>query len=328
MEPLISVIVPVYNVEPYLRKCVDSILNQTYRNLEVILVDDGSPDGCPAICDEYAEKDDRIRVIHKINEGQAIARNTALRVASGEYVAFVDSDDWIERNLYETVMQHAPFDVALFGCTYVNAKTGEQVVNAACDTPTRLCWREDTAAVERIVKNSLFGYACNKVYSKSVLHGLEIPNVQLREDLLFNMEVYSRTSEIRLVDCSGYYYVQHENSTLKKCYSGDVPDISYVAKKMTVIHPQLPEAVNRSLANSVVKQYLCDAMYKFIFMNQTLTGAEAISAIRIVFSHRAMIYSVPVNKEDNSMFKLLAVCYKYMMPGVFYCLMRTKWNRG
>ena len=97
MIDLISVIVPVYNVEPYLRKCVDSILAQSYSNLEVILVDDGSPDGCGAICDEYAAKDARVRVIHKPNGGVSDARNAGLDIMTGDYVAFVDSDDWIDK---------------------------------------------------------------------------------------------------------------------------------------------------------------------------------------------------------------------------------------
>ena len=95
MEPLISVIVPVYGVEAYLNQCIDSILAQTHKNLEIILVDDGSPDRCPTICDEYARKDSRVRVIHKKNGGLSDARNAGLEIATGEYIGFVDSDDWI-----------------------------------------------------------------------------------------------------------------------------------------------------------------------------------------------------------------------------------------
>ena len=90
---LISVIVPIYKVENYLKKCLDSIVNQTYKNLEIILIDDGSPDNCGKICDEYAKKDERIKVIHKENEGVSIARNAGLKIASGDYIAFVDVDE-------------------------------------------------------------------------------------------------------------------------------------------------------------------------------------------------------------------------------------------
>ena len=102
-QPLVSVIVPIYNVEKYLRRCVDSILSQSYQNLEVWLVDDGSPDGCPAICDEYARKDNRVKIIHKKNGGLSDARNVAIDVASGEYICFVDSDDYVASTYVETL---------------------------------------------------------------------------------------------------------------------------------------------------------------------------------------------------------------------------------
>ena len=97
-QPLVSVIVPIYKVEPYLRRCLDSIVKQTYTNLEIILVDDGSPDGCPQICDEYAARDKRIIVIHKKNGGLSDARNAGLDICKGEYISFVDSDDWTNEN--------------------------------------------------------------------------------------------------------------------------------------------------------------------------------------------------------------------------------------
>ena len=103
-KTLISVIVPVYKVEQYLPQCVESILNQTYRNLELILVDDGSPDGCGKICDAYAEKDSRVRVIHKKNGGLSDARNAGLNAASGDYLSFIDGDDWIEPDTYAASM--------------------------------------------------------------------------------------------------------------------------------------------------------------------------------------------------------------------------------
>lgn len=102
---LLSVIVPVYKVEPYLRRCIDSIRNQTYRNLQIILVDDGSPDDCGAICDEYTKVDDRIIAVHQENEGLSGARNNGLLFAKGEYIAFVDSDDWLHPQMYETLIR-------------------------------------------------------------------------------------------------------------------------------------------------------------------------------------------------------------------------------
>ena len=119
-KPLISVIVPVYNVEQYLPKCIDSILAQTYENLEIILVEDGTKDSSGVICDEYAAKDARIRVIHKENGGLSSARNAGMEIARGEYFGFVDSDDWIEPEMYENLMALAQkYDADVFVKGYI-----------------------------------------------------------------------------------------------------------------------------------------------------------------------------------------------------------------
>lgn len=105
MNAKISVIIPVYKVEPYLRQCLDSVVNQTYKNLEIILIDDGSPDNCGKICDEYAERDERIVVIHKKNEGLPAARNDGIAISTGYWITFVDSDDWCETDYYENIIK-------------------------------------------------------------------------------------------------------------------------------------------------------------------------------------------------------------------------------
>lgn len=104
---MISVVVPVYKVEKYLERCINSVLSQSYKDLEVILVDDGSPDKCGKICDEYAKKDDRVKVIHKENGGQSSARNIGIQEAKGQYISFIDSDDYLEKNAYETLIKVA-----------------------------------------------------------------------------------------------------------------------------------------------------------------------------------------------------------------------------
>ncbi len=105
MNPFLSVVVPVYKVEPYLRQCVESILEQTFQDMEIILVDDGSPDGCPAICDHYAEMDARVKVIHKSNGGLVSARKAGVKLSSGQYITFVDGDDWIDSDMYQAMME-------------------------------------------------------------------------------------------------------------------------------------------------------------------------------------------------------------------------------
>ena len=120
--PKLSVIVPIYNVEQYIHKCVDSILNQNFKDFELILVDDGSPDSCGKICDEYAQKDERVKVIHKVNGGLSDARNFGLEKAKGEYVSFIDSDDWVDENIYSEslkYMEENDLDIVCFDVTEV-----------------------------------------------------------------------------------------------------------------------------------------------------------------------------------------------------------------
>ena len=104
MQELISVIVPIYRVEPYLDRCIRSLVDQTYYNLEIILIDDGSPDKCPEICDEWEKKDHRIKVIHKENGGLSDARNAGMQIMTGDYVSYIDSDDWVSGNMYEKML--------------------------------------------------------------------------------------------------------------------------------------------------------------------------------------------------------------------------------
>ena len=119
MLPKVSIIVPIYKVEKYLNRCIDSILNQTYKNIEVILVDDGSPDRCGAICDNYSKIDKRIKVIHKKNEGLAEARNAGIKIATGEYISFVDSDDFINKNMYKVLYENAiKYDADISMCQF------------------------------------------------------------------------------------------------------------------------------------------------------------------------------------------------------------------
>lgn len=181
--PLISVIVPVYKVEPYLRQCVDSIRNQTYTNLEILLVDDGSPDNCPAICDAYAAQDPRVRVIHKANGGQSSARNVALDDCTGEYIAFVDSDDWIEPTAYEEMMsfvQVKQLDVVY--CVPNEITDGEV-------TGTRYHYYPDETVVDakeilaRTLRNEISAEPWLKLCHRRCWDGLRFPEGRIYEDV-------------------------------------------------------------------------------------------------------------------------------------------------
>ncbi len=184
--PELSIIVPVYRVEPYLRRCVDSILAQTFRDFELILVDDGSPDGCPAICDEYAAKDSRVLVIHQENRGVSAARNAALDIARGSYIGFVDSDDWIDPQMYEkliTAIQENHRDVAICGVTYIN----EQKEPYRTDLTGKGFYDQEQLILELFgMPNRIGGGVCNKLFSGERLKEIRFdPNLAYAEDWIF-----------------------------------------------------------------------------------------------------------------------------------------------
>lgn len=217
-EPLISVIVPVYKVEPYLRKCLDSIVNQSYRNLEIILVDDGSPDQCGVICDEYAAKDARIIVIHQENGGVSSARNAGLAVATGEWIGWVDSDDWIENDMFEYLLQSAlrrGADIAVCGrCEHyrnrMNSRGWEQ---------ERLLDTE--AALKLLLENDIMqNFLWDKLWKRELFQGVTFPVGRTFEDVAIMHNIFARARQILCLPGNKYNYVLHGqgivgNNTLK-----------------------------------------------------------------------------------------------------------------
>lgn len=170
-DSLISIIVPVYNVEQYLSRCVDSLVNQTYHNIEIILVDDGSPDRSGEICDEYAKKDKRVKVIHQSNGGLSDARNTALDIAKGDYLMFVDSDDWIEKKTCEILNRLASdykADTVIFGLNFVfdSGKVIRSKRGMAGLTDKNMCMKY---LIHNVARGGIFNYAWSQPQKKKHL---------------------------------------------------------------------------------------------------------------------------------------------------------------
>ena len=212
---LISVIVPVYKVEKYLDRCVQSIVDQTYRNLEIILVDDGSPDNCPAMCDAWAAKDSRIKVIHKENGGLSDARNAGMAVATGEYIAFVDSDDWIEVQMYQCLyeaMNTTDSDIASCGArrVWLNEKPAQELCAV-----NKNCVLEQEAAMEALItSNGLVQTVWNKLYRRIVTEGLLFPTGLIHEDEFWSWQVVARARRIVTIKESFYNYLQRDTSIM------------------------------------------------------------------------------------------------------------------
>lgn len=216
--PKVSVIVPVYNVEAYLPACIDSILQQSLRDLELILIDDGSLDGCGAICEAYAQRDDRIKVIHQSNHGVSHARNAGLRMSTGDYLGFVDPDDLICAGMYEAMIRAAEDNgaqIAICGfsyCTEDGSPVRREPVSAGV-FPQR-----DLILSIYGMPNPFHGSMCNKVFSHRILDGLAFDEtVTIGEDWLLLYECYERAEKaVALEDCFYTVRLRSDSATRKR----------------------------------------------------------------------------------------------------------------
>ena len=216
---LISVIVPIYGVEKYLEKCVDSIINQNYKNLEIILVDDGSPDKCGEICDKYKEKDKRIIVIHKKNGGLSDARNEGIRKANGKYLVFVDSDDYIDEKLVETLYLTVKKDNTELGiCNRFEDfeyKKKNNLVKSFQNNHNHLIMDFNQALIELCSFNLFDMSAWAKIYKRDLFKEIQFPVGKLSEDYYIMYKLFEKAKKISYINEPLYFYNQRKGSISK-----------------------------------------------------------------------------------------------------------------
>lgn len=211
-KDLISIIVPVYNVEKYIDKCLYSLVNQTYKNIEIIIVDDGSPDDCPKICDEWAKKDDRIKVIHKKNGGLSSARNVGIDNAQGEYLAFVDSDDWIDLNTFEVaykMISSDGYDLATFALLPEFDTETKQCIS---DYDINVCNQKELFNLI-LDTDYVCGYVCNKLFKRNIVGDLRFDESLLScEDIDFCARYATKCKRAVYTTAKLYHYRQRNDS--------------------------------------------------------------------------------------------------------------------
>lgn len=237
-EELISIIVPVYNVEVYLCQCIESIIEQTYKNIEIILVDDGSKDTSGQICDDYAQKDKRIKVIHKKNGGLSDSRNAGIAVATGKYIAFVDSDDWIEKSMYEKMLKKCKeFNADICVCGYFREYKDKTVseLNFAENV-----YKTKDALKELIKGTVLKDHAWTKLYKKSLWDHVEYPVGKVYEDIRTTYKIVQKSNSVCLLPENMYHYRQRKGSIARSGFSDQklewleaVKEMEYNIKKIT-----------------------------------------------------------------------------------------------
>lgn len=218
---LISVIVPIYKVEPYLRRCVDSILAQTYHDIEVILVDDGSPDNCPEMCDEYAAQDERIKVIHKANGGLSSARNVGLDAASGDWVSFIDSDDWIEPDMYEILLQNAENANAEISVGGVNDELVDHDRVIVTKTTYHGALKQETLSpTEAMARYFTTSWAAwDKIYRKELFQTIRFPVGEINEDEAIVLKLLDTCTAVSYTNQVFYHYIHRAQSITTSAFS-------------------------------------------------------------------------------------------------------------
>lgn len=220
MNETISIIVPIYKVELFLSQCIESIIRQTYQNLEIILVNDGSPDGCPQICDEYAKKDKRIKVIHKQNEGVAVARNIGIETATGDYIGHVDSDDYIHPAMYETMLQILQKTAAdIVYCNrydvYDEQHINELTMKQGADIQVIILNNIDALKALMRDQRGQVIVPWAKLYRKDIFDGVQYPKGEVNEDSFITWKLLYKSSKIAYADVKFYYHRIRENSTMQ-----------------------------------------------------------------------------------------------------------------
>lgn len=240
-RPLISIIVPVYKVEKYLEKCIKSIINQTYNNLQIILVDDGSPDNCGKICDEYAQKDSRIEVIHKTNGGLSDARNVGISKAKGKYIGFVDSDDYIEKSMYEdlyNLIEENKSDVCI--CNFYNV-IGNNKSLKNLDNGIKKYNKTDILR-EILLDSKIQSYAWNKLYKKELFDNIKYPVGKKYEDIGTTFYILEKCNKIIVTGTPEYYYLNRADSIVNNVNEKTIIDyIELIIERYDYIEKNLKE---------------------------------------------------------------------------------------
>lgn len=292
-EKLISIIVPVYNVEKYLAKCINSLINQTYNNLEVLLIDDGSTDNSLIICEEFQKKDSRIKVIHKQNGGLSSARNTGIDNSNGEYLLFIDSDDWIKPNFVE-ILSNVAIDnnVDLVVSGLINTFLYDYIDNMYNSNHYEIISKEDMLKKVLYGENGIDVSACGKLYNKNVFCNLKYDEGQLYEDFLIIDKIINNCQSFAIVDYRGYYYYQRENSIMHSKYND----------KRYVLINKSEEIID--LANEYYTNVVPYAIYRYMINNLLL--------LKMTISDNDFKKEASVFRNNILKYKKELLCYSFI----------------
>lgn len=306
---LISVVVPIYGVEKYLPKCIESIMHQTYHNLEIILVDDESPDGCGEICDRYQAMDPRIKVIHQKNRGLSGARNAGINLATGDYIGFVDSDDYISEQMYETLLsmnQKNHSQIAICG-RYYEFEDGTRTLRYKEEE--KVVVMTNTEAIKRMNSFQSFDMAAwDKLYERSLFEGIRYPEGKLSEDYFIIYRLFDRAFKVSFYPKPLYFYMQRSNSISRnKKINFDFIEAS--KSQMDYLLPRYPE-----LKNVLESAYASANMTVYNFHIKNHVRCEKAVQKKLQMEVKQYLPSVKQNCELPRIKKLQAKLFVYALP--------------
>lgn len=305
MSKLLSVIIPVYNVEKYLPKCLDSIINQTYKNLEIILINDGSTDNSGKICDDYAKNDKRIKVIHQINRGVSAARNVGLDFCSGDYITFVDSDDWCDKNYFYDVMNY--FEIYNIDVIITNFERFTVNKNR-CNNKNKLKKEiilNSYDAIENMINRIDFGWGiCATFYKKKSIEDIRFTNeVFYGENFEFKYKIFRNESiKILYLPIVGYHYVIRKDSAVNS-YNLNKKINSLIFQERLIAKEK-----NKRYLILLKKKYFDALIYYFLkFLIQGNVNFEIIKKLKNLYDDKCFVNYL--KNEDKVKIKMLMVIF-------------------
>lgn len=310
MEELISVVVPIYNVEKYLNRCIDSILKQTYKNLEIILIDDGSPDNCPQICDEYVKKDNRIQVIHKKNGGLSDARNSGINIAKGKYITFVDSDDLILENSIETLHNNIKQYKKDISVGQIKTFSKENDINEIEKIQEINNVYDTKQAIEKLLYNTEYtSSTAGKLFKTDLFKNIKFPFGKKYEDLATVYKLIFESNGVVVSNKTVYqYFVARQDSIMNEKFSSSRMDALYFTEEiLEFVKNKYPDIEISAITRLIIEcrdilveipknkefedyrkylnKYIKKYRYKVIF-NKKLPNKRRIALLPILFGEK------------------------------------------
>ena len=281
-QPLISVIVPVYMVSDYLDRCIKSLIIQKYSNFELILVDDGSPDDCSLKCDEWTEKDARIKVIHKPNGGQAEARNYGMKIARGEFVSFIDSDDYVSDDFLEVLLYNAlEYNSDITVCDFSKLYESGEFEKYQDDRAVSIFFTAEGLSA-LITENPFHLHVWDKLYKRKVIQDIQYDVGKIHEDVFWLYRCFGSAERIIKINHTLYFYLQRKSSTTGQGYS--LKSLDYLDEKwngLLYVEKNYPELALQAKLN-----FFGSCMYMMQCVIKYMSGSEKRQAIAIIRNYK------------------------------------------